>query len=396
MPSMTSWITRLSLLAALAFPAAFVQGAPLVVGAVVSQTGAHADLADGYRKALLLWQEEINAGGGLLGRNVELVILDDRSEASRGGPLYVQLIGEHKAEALIGPYGTAATMIASAEAETARRVMVSGAGWSRAIHKRAPRFVFQASVPYAAYGGAAMAMAKEEGNVSAAILARDDPADREMAAGAKESALKLGIKSDEILVYSGGTSNFEPQAIDAQAADVQAWIAFGEVRDAAEMVRTLKRLGYAPRFFFVRGASNPALVSLVGQDAEFALGATAYDPRFATPGNDRFVKSYTAKWSGAPGAAAAEGYAAATVLAEGIRRAGTTDAEKLRAALGSLSTGTVLGEYKVDRLTGEQKGESPALTQILNGRPQLVWPPSLETGKPALPYPQWRDRRVLR
>jgi branched-chain amino acid transport system substrate-binding protein len=217
-----------------------------------------------------------------------------------------------------------------------------------------------------------------------------------MAAGAKESALKLGIKSDEILVYSGGTTNFEPQAIDAQAADVQAWIAFGEVRDAAEMVKTLRRVGYAPRFFFVRGASDPGLVSLLGQDAEFTLGATEYDPRFATPGNDRFVKSYTAKWSAAPGASAAESYAAATVLAEGIRRAGTTDAEKLRTALASLGVETVLGEYKVDRLTGEQTGESPALTQILRGRLQLVWPPSLQTAKPALPYPQWRDRRLLK
>jgi branched-chain amino acid transport system substrate-binding protein len=396
MPSMTSWTTRFSLLAALALSAAFAQAAPLVVGAVVSQTGAHADLADGYRKALLLWQEEINAAGGLLGRNVELVILDDRSEASRAGPLYVQLIGEHKADALIGPYGTAATMIASAEAETARRVMVSGAGWSRAVHKRAPRFVFQASVPYAAYGGAAMAMAKEEGNVSAAVLARDDPGHREMAAGAKEAALKLGIKSDEILVYSGGTSDFESQAINAQAAEVQAWIAFGEMRDAAEMVKTLKRLGYAPRFFFVRGASDRGLISLLGQDAEFTLGATEYDPRFTTPGNDQFVKSYTAKWSAPPGPSAAEGYAAATVLAEGFRRAGTTDAEKLRAALASLAVGTVLGEYKVDRLTGEQTGEMPAVTQILNGRPQVVWPPSLGTGKPVLPYPQWRDRRLLK
>jgi hypothetical protein len=47
-------------------------------------------------------------------------------------------------------------------------------------------------------------------------------------------------------------------------------------------------------------------------------------------------------------------------------------------------------------LTGEQTGELPALTQILDGRPQVVWPPSLGTGKPVLPYPQWRDRRLLK
>jgi branched-chain amino acid transport system substrate-binding protein len=395
MPSMTSWITKLSLFLALAFSAAFAQNRPpLIVGAVVSQTGAHADLAEGYYKALLLWQDEINAGGGLLGRRVELRILDDRSEATQAGKLYAQLIRE-KADALIGPYGTAATMTAAIEAESARRVIVSGAGWSRAIQKRAPRFVFQASVPYNAYGSAAMKAAKEEGNLTAAILARDDPPSREMAAGARDAALKLGINAGEIIVYAGGTTDFEPQAIDAQAAGIQAWVAFGEVRDAAEMVKTFKQLGYAPRFFFARKAYDPKLIPLIGQDAEFALGAVEYDPRFATPGNDKFVKAYSARWASLPGASAAEGYAAATVLAEGLRRAGTTDAEKLRVTLASLVTGTVLGEFKVDP-TGEQIAMTPALTQILKGRPELVWPASLQTAKRVLPYPQWSERRLLK
>jgi branched-chain amino acid transport system substrate-binding protein len=396
MPSMTSWITKALLLAALGFSAAFAQNAPpLIVGAVVSQTGGHADLAEGYYKALLLWQDEINANGGLLGRSVELRILDDRSEATRAGKLYAQLIRE-KADALIGPYGTAATMTAATEAESARRVIVSGAGWSRAVQKRAPRFVFQASVPYSAYGAAAMQAAKEGGNLTAAILARDDPPSREMAGGARDAALKLGISAGEIIVYDGGTSEFEPQAISAQAAGVQAWIAFGEVRDAAEMIKTLKRLGYAPRFFFARKASDRKLIPLVGQDAEFALGAVEYDPRFATPGNDKFVKAYSARWGSRPGPAAAEGYAAATVLAEGLRHARTTDPEKLRAALASLVTGTVLGEFKVDPATGEQIAMAPALTQILKGRPELVWPAALQTAKPVLPYPAWGERSLLK
>jgi len=82
--------------AALALPA-FGQGAPLLIGAVVSQTGAHADLADGYRKALLLWQDEVNAAGGLLGRQVELRILDDRSDSTRVAALYSDLIRNQKA-----------------------------------------------------------------------------------------------------------------------------------------------------------------------------------------------------------------------------------------------------------------------------------------------------------
>ena len=52
---------------------------PLVVGAVVSETGVHGTLAADYRKALLLWADEVNAGGGLLRRKVQLRLRDDGS-----------------------------------------------------------------------------------------------------------------------------------------------------------------------------------------------------------------------------------------------------------------------------------------------------------------------------
>ena len=58
---------------------------PLVVGAVVSQTGAHAAAAAEYRKGLELWRDEGNADGGILGRAIELHVLDDGSEAVRAG-----------------------------------------------------------------------------------------------------------------------------------------------------------------------------------------------------------------------------------------------------------------------------------------------------------------------
>jgi branched-chain amino acid transport system substrate-binding protein len=182
----------------------------------------------------------------------------------------------------------------------------------------------------------------------------------------------------------------------ARAAQADAWIAFGEVRDAAEMIKSFKRLGYAPRMFFARSASDPKLIPFVGQDAEFALGALAYDGRLATPENERFVKAYTAKWSATPTLAAAQGYAAGTVVGEGVRRAGSAEQDKLRAALASEAIPTVLGLYKVDPKTGEQTAAVPAITQVQTGRPEVVWPRALETRKPVLPYPQWHERRLLK
>ena len=110
---------------------AFAQ--PVVVGTVMPQSGILADLAADLKKALLLWQEEVNAGGGLNGRRVELQLLDDRSESMDAGKLYEQLIRDSKAELLIGPFGSAATLSAAGVVERNRRVMVNATGPARAV-----------------------------------------------------------------------------------------------------------------------------------------------------------------------------------------------------------------------------------------------------------------------
>ena len=390
-----TFLVRILLLLLAAAGAARAQPAPIMVGVVVSQTGALAPLASDYRKALLLWQDRINAEGGLLGRRVELRMHDDGSDAVRTGTLYAQLIRDDKADLLIGPYGSAATLMAAAEAERAQRVLINGAGPSRVVHKRTARYIFQTVVPNTAYGAGVLELAREAGLGALFILARDDAASREMAEATRDAAASEGLKAGEIEIYRGATIDFAPQVKKAQAAGAAAWIAFGELRDAADMVRTFKKLGYAPRLFFARKASDPRLIELVGQDAELSLATAQYDARFETPGNREFAAAFAAKWSAAPGPAAAEAYAAATVLAEAVRRAGSLDQEELRLELSRMETGTVLGPYKVDPASGAQIGAKPAVVQILSGKAQVVWPEPLQTAKPQ-PYAPWSERRVLK
>ena len=393
---MTSWITRLLLLwGLLAAPSAPGQDSPVVIGAVVSTTGAQAAAAEGYRRALLLWEEEMNAAGGLLGRRVEVRLRDDRSQAVRARAEYEKLI-EEKADVLIGPYGSAATMMGAAVAERARRVMVNGGGPARTVHKRAPQYLFQSVIPYASYGVGALELAKAAGIERLFILARDDPRSRDMAEATAELARAQGFPAVETVSYSGGSEDFALQVKLARAAGAQAWMAFGEVREAADMVRTFRRLDYAPQLFFARAAAEPAFVELLGQDAEFSLGAMEYDARLATPGNAAFAKAYAGRWAEPAGLSAAQGYATATVLAAAVREAGSLDPQKLRAALAKLEIGTVLGPYRIDPANGSQAGMSAAVAQILRGRPAVVWPRELETANALLPYPQWGERSLLK
>jgi branched-chain amino acid transport system substrate-binding protein len=389
---MTSWTTRLFLVASLWAACASAQG-PLVVGAVVSTTRPPADAAEGYRRALLLWEEEVNARGGLLGRRVEVRLRDDASSAVRAGREAQKLVEE--SDVLIGPYGSAATLMAGAVAERAPLVMMNGGGPARTVHKRAPQYVFQSAVPYAAYGVGVLSLARAAGLTRLFILARDDPRSDDMAGATAELARKDGLSVTQA-TYGGGSSDFAVQVEAAQAAGAQAWIAFGDAREAADMVRTFRRLDFAPALFFARAAADPAFVALVGQDAEFTLGAVEYDPGLATPGNAAFVSAYSARWAGRPGASAASGYAAATVLEAAVRKAGTLEPAKLRATLAGLEVGTVLGGYRVDPANGAQVGMRAAVVQILTGRPEVVWPGELETANALLPYPKWDERSLIR
>src|SRR6185295_98708 len=133
---------------------------PVVVGAAMPQSGILADIAADLKKALLLWQEEVNAGGGLLGRRVEMLLLDDRSESGAAGKLYEELIREHKEELLIGPLGSASSVGAAGVAERNRRGLVNATGAARLVHRAGYRYVFQTTAPYSAYGTGALELAR--------------------------------------------------------------------------------------------------------------------------------------------------------------------------------------------------------------------------------------------
>ena len=358
----------------------------LVVGAAISQTGAHAELAADYLKGLQLWREQMNESGGLLGRRVELRVLDDASRAVRARELYAELARDKSVHFLIGPYGSAAALLAASEAESARRVMVNGAGPAAVVHSRPARYVFQAAVPYASYGSGVLSVAAAADMRRLFIVARDDAASLEMAEATRTAAAN-GFIPGEVERYRPATLDFAPQVAKARAAKADAWIAFGDVRDAAEMVKTFKRLDYAPALFFALGAAHPRFIALLGQDAEFSLGAVEFDPRLGDPARD-FATAYAARWTVPPRLAAAEGYTAGAVLAAAVRSAGTLDQEKVRSALAGLELETPLGRYRVSPENGAQIGFKPTLVQIIKGR--------LDLGPPLLPYPQWNERALIK
>jgi len=382
-------------LATLVAGAAWAQRNAIVVGAVVSQSGLASDLAAGYRKGILLWQSQLNAAGGLLGRSIEVRVADDASGANEAAEKYAQLIERDKAELLIGPYGSAASMISAAVAERAGRVMVNGAGASGVIHKRGLRYVFQVATPYAAYAAGVPAVASQWKVGKLFLIARADPVAREMADALAAEAARRRVATSGVVSFAVETREFDDFVRQAQAEKATAWVAFGSARDAANMVITFKRLGYAPSMFVARGVEQAEFIRRVGQDAEFAIGIAAWTPRLRTAGNDAFVRAYRERWSLEPDVGAAQGYSAGRVLEAAVRRAGSLDQLRLREVLARLEIETPLGRFRTDPETGRQLSTQAVLVQILKGRAEIIWPAPLATASATLPYPRWDQRRLI-
>lgn len=368
----------------LAAAPAWSQAPAVVVGAALPGTGQLAERAAPMEQALQLWQEGVNAAGGLLGRPVELRILDDRSEATAAMRLYERLIEAEGADLLVGPFGSAAVVGAAATAERARRVLVDATGVTQSAQRAGRRYVFHVAAPLAAYGTGPLAVARAAGYARLHILARGDPGSREAAGALAADAAAAGMQA-VLQTMPPGTRDYRAQIAAARRRNAEAWIGFGVARDAAEMVKSFKRIGYAPWMFLAQGASEPDFLLQVGQDAEFALGLSTYEPGFAGPANAAFVAAWRKRWPGEPDAVAAHAYSAGLVLAAAVRAAGSLDSEALRDALATLDVEMPMGPYR---------DLKPAVIQIQGGRREVVWPPALATAKWRLPYPRWDERRL--
>jgi branched-chain amino acid transport system substrate-binding protein len=291
---------------------------------------------------------------------------------------------------LLGPFGSAATLTAAAVAERRRRVLINATGVTRSTQRAGARYVFQVPAPAAEYGAGALAVAQAAGYRRLHVVARNDPVSREAAARVVVLAAAAGLEVGAAEAVPA--SQIPVQIAKARSRDAQAWIAFGQPEDAADMVIAFKRIGYAPWMFLAQGVGEPRFIALVGRDAEFTMGISPYEPRFATRGNGEFVQAWRKRWSTEPGAVAATAYAAALVLEAGVRKAQGVETERLRAALSALELETPIGRFRVD-VDGAQVGAKPAVVQILGGRREIVWPKALATAKWRLPYPRWDERQ---
>ena len=374
-----------AIVAALAAPA-FAQGQGTVrIGIALSQTGNLADSANHYWRGVELWRDDVNARGGLLGKKVEFVVYDDRSDPATSARLYERLITSDKVDLLVSTIGSAQTATATAVAEKHKRVMINGGGASESIQQRGFKYIFQTAARISAYVDGIDPLMKKYKVKSMAFVSRDYSAARDMEKVVKGMAQKNGVEMVLDEYFPSGNVDFSSQIARARQSKPELWVSVGYPNEAIEMTRQFRASSYMPKIFVHNGVAQEDYLKAAGKDAEGAIGMSLYEPSLKTAGNAEFVKNFQARYHYEPGYYSSFGYTAVVVLEAAVKKAGSFDQEKLREVLTTMKMDTIMGKHEVDPKTGMQLGIRGLLVQVQNGKREIVWPEDLKTADAKLP-----------
>ena len=379
---------------------------PIRIGASLAKTGVYAALGQNQLRGYQLCVKHMNEKGGVLGRKLELVLYDDGSDPATAVRRYEKLITQDKVDLVLGPLSSAITEAVADVNEKYKMPMVVPTGGATSIYRKGRKFIFVMNAPAEVYLEGLIDLAAKKGLKTVALINVDDLFGRATTQGAIELAKKKGLQVVFVDAYPEGTTDFSTILTKVRAANPDVLGGATRFDDAVAITRQVKALNVNPKMIGLTvGVDLPKFYEIVGRDAEFVYGATAWLPELVElragglipiarqyPGAREFVESYKKEFPGADlSYISASGYGGCQILGEAIRRAGSLDSEKLRDAILKMDHNTVFGGFRVDR-DGVQIAHKMLLFQWQDGKKVIVWPEELAPGRARFPTPPWSQR----
>jgi len=352
--------TVVTVLAGGAGGAAAQSGEPIKIGFSMAMTGG---LAANGKSALLaqkIWEEDVNAKGGLLGRPVKLVYYDDQSNPSTVPGIYTKLLDVDKVNLIIGGYATAQVAPAMPVVISKNKMFIGLLGLAVNSEFKYPNYF--AMIPMGPDPKPAftkdffeLAVTQTPKPQTAAIVAADQEFSRNASDGARDNAKAVGLKVVYDKTYPPSTTDFAPivRAIAATNPDVVVICSYPP--DSVGMVKAVNEIGFKPKMI------GGAMVGLQATALKMQLGPMLngfvnYDfwlpvPKMQFPGVEDLIKKYQAR-AVAEGVDALGyymapwGYAQLQVLQQAITATKSIEDKKLADYIRANTFKTVLGDVK--------------------------------------------------
>ncbi|MGW8310930.1 MAG: amino acid ABC transporter substrate-binding protein, partial [Thiogranum sp.] len=190
---------------------------PIRVGVTMALTGRYAVSGRTELEGIQMWVHDINQRGALLGRRVELVYYDDKSDPATSARLYERLITEDKVDLLLGPYGSDITLAASEVAEGHGFPMVATGAASGDIWSRGYRNIFGVDAQATHYMDLLIESAAGAGLKTIALVYGNSDFPRHVAEGVRARAAEHNMQVVFDREYDPGTADYAALARSIKA-----------------------------------------------------------------------------------------------------------------------------------------------------------------------------------
>jgi branched-chain amino acid transport system substrate-binding protein len=342
----------------------FANGAePIKIGLGIAQSG---QLAPAGKSALLgmkIWEDDINAGGGLLGRPVKLVFLDDQSNPSNVPGIYTKLLDVDKVDLVVSGYAT--NMIAPAMPIVIQKKKLLIGLFGTAVNSEfhySNYFSMNTNGPdpkrAVTAGFFEVAAAQSPKPQTVAIVAADAEFGRNASEGAKENAKAAGLNVVYERTYPPSTTDFSPIVRAMQATKPDIVVVCSYPLDSVGILRTVKEVGFEPNMIggAMVGLQSTAIKAQLGPILNGVVNYESWIPAktLQFPGVDEFLRKYQAR-------AVSEGvdpigynlppwgYSVMQVLEQAIRGTNSLNDEVLSKYLKSNTVQTIVGPVTFGR-----------------------------------------------
>jgi branched-chain amino acid transport system substrate-binding protein len=341
---------------------------------------------------------------GLGGAKVTIVVVDHQGKPEVGLSETERLITQEKVHAVFGAYFSSVTAAASQAAERAGIPFVNAESSQPALTQRGLKYFFRTSPTDETFSELMFDFMKDLGDKtgqkfqSVAIFQEDTAFGTDSAKVQERLAKERGIKVLEKIVYKAQTTSLTSEVQRLKAANADVLLPSSYTSDAFLLLRTAKELDYNPKLIVAQNAgfTDPTFISTMGKDAEGSITRSPYNSDLE--GRIPLLSKINAifkKHSGGRDLSdvPARVFTGFMTLLDALNRAGSTEPEKLRAALAAtdIPADQLIVPYKGVKFdaTGQNVLVRPILMQVQKGRYCTIYPFELAACEVLFPTPTW-------
>ena len=331
---MTTTTGKIILAAAVLFSSAAISAAhsaevgvsndKVIVGQSVALTGPAAQLGIQMRNGIKAYFDEVNAKGGVNGRKLELVTLDDGYEPTRTVPNTKELIEKHRVFALIGYVGTPTSVPAVPVFTEAKVPFIGPFTGAEALRQPFNRYIFHVRASYFDETDKIVEQVLSTGGKSIAVFYQDDAYGQAGLKGTQIAMEKRGQKIAALGTVERNTVKVEDAVKKINAAQPDAVVMISAYTSCAEFIKQMKKAGSTAQFYNVSFVGSVSLANALGGDGP-GVGISQVVP-FPWATSVPVVKEYqmlSAKSGNKDyNFGAMEGFLVAKTFVEGLRRTG--------------------------------------------------------------------------